>query len=332
AAEGRAADPGDRRRLPDGVRAGRRLRRHLDHHRADPDRGAPQRGPRVPANARDEPAAIHRARDRRARRADPARARPRAAHGRGRGLAPRVDPRSRRVPRRHGPLPCRARLGRRRRRRRTPGRGGRSRHRGEHMVRAPRLDGRGAQDGRGMTTTVASANRGTGAATGPVIECDGLVKIFKVADLEVVALQGLDLIVDRGEFVAIVGASGSGKSTLLSILGGMEVPSAGRVVVDGHLVAEMDAAERTAYRRSVLGFIWQQTARNLLPYLNARENVELPMLLEGGSRKQRRARSTELLELVGLTDRAEHRPGMLSGGEQQRVAIAVALANEPAIL
>jgi len=91
-----------------------------------------------------------------------------------------------------------------------------------------------------MTTTVASANRGTGAATGPVIECDGLVKIFKVADLEVVALQGLDLIVDRGEFVAIVGASGSGKSTLLSILGGMEVPSAGRVVVDGHLVVIHD--------------------------------------------------------------------------------------------
>ena len=172
----------------------------------------------------------------------------------------------------------------------------------------------------------------SGSATGPVIECDGLVKIFKVADLEVVALQGLDLIVDRGEFVAIVGASGSGKSTLLSILGGMEVPSAGRVVVDGHLVAEMDATERTAYRRNVLGFIWQQTARNLLPYLSARENIELPMLLEGGPRRKRRARSAELLELVGLTDRADHRPGMLSGGEQQRVAIAVALANEPAIL
>ena len=170
------------------------------------------------------------------------------------------------------------------------------------------------------------------AASGPLIECDGLVKIFKVADLEVVALQGLDLIVDRGEFVAIVGASGSGKSTLLSILGGLEVPSAGRVVVDGHLVAEMDAAERTGYRRSVLGFVWQQTARNLLPYLTARENIELPMLLEGISRKRRRARSAELLELIGLADRADHRPGALSGGEQQRVAIAVALANEPALV
>ncbi|TME10555.1 MAG: ATP-binding cassette domain-containing protein [Chloroflexi bacterium] len=169
-------------------------------------------------------------------------------------------------------------------------------------------------------------------ATEPLIECDGLVKIFKVADLEVVALQGLDLIVDRGEFVAIVGASGSGKSTLLSILGGLDVPSAGRVVVDGHLVAEMDAAERTGYRRRVLGFVWQQTARNLLPYLTARENVELPMLLEGISRKRRRARSTELLELIGLADRADHRPGALSGGEQQRVAVSVALANEPALV
>jgi ABC-type lipoprotein export system ATPase subunit len=186
-----------------------------------------------------------------------------------------------------------------------------------------------------MSTTIPGAKEATGPAGPagtPVIECDGLVKIFKVADLEVVALQGLDLIVDRGEFVAIVGASGSGKSTLLSILGGMEAPSAGRVLVDGHQVAEMDATERTAYRRKVLGFIWQQTARNLLPYLNARENIELPMLLEGVSRKKRRARSTELLDLVGLTERAEHRPGTLSGGEQQRVAIAVALANEPAVL
>ena len=183
-----------------------------------------------------------------------------------------------------------------------------------------------------MTTTSPGVAPDTGTAAGPVIECDGLVKIFKVADLEVVALQGLDLIVDRGEFVAIVGASGSGKSTLLSILGGMDVPSAGRVVVDGHLVAEMDAAERTGYRRSVLGFVWQQTARNLLPYLSARENIELPMLLEGVPRKRRRARSAELLELISLNDRADHRPGMLSGGEQQRVAIAVALANEPAIL
>jgi len=169
---------------------------------------------------------------------------------------------------------------------------------------------------------------------GPVatIQCDNLVKIYKVADLEVVALQGLDLVVDRGEFIAIVGASGSGKSTLLSILGGLDVPSAGRVVVDGHLVGEMGAAERTEYRRKALGFIWQQTARNLLPYLTARENVELPMLLEGLSRGKRKARATELLALVGLADRASSKPATLSGGEQQRVAIAVALANEPALI
>jgi ABC-type lipoprotein export system ATPase subunit len=166
----------------------------------------------------------------------------------------------------------------------------------------------------------------------PLILCDGVVKIFKVADLEVVALQGLDLVVEPGEFIAIVGASGSGKSTLLSILGGLDVPSAGRVVVDGHLVGEMGAAERTAYRRKVLGFVWQQTARNLLPYLTARENVELPMLLEGVSRSERQARASSLLELVGLSDRAGHKPGTLSGGEQQRVAIAVALANEPAVI
>ena len=170
------------------------------------------------------------------------------------------------------------------------------------------------------------------AAGMPLILCDGVVKIYKVADLEVVALQGLDLVVDPGEFIAIVGASGSGKSTLLSILGGLDVPSAGRVVVDGHLVGEMGAAERTEYRRKVLGFVWQQTAKNLLPYLTARENVEMPMLLEGLSRRQRRERSASLLELVGLKDRAEHRPSALSGGEQQRVAIAVALANEPALV
>ena len=146
------------------------------------------------------------------------------------------------------------------------------------------------------------------------------------------ALQGLDLVVDPGEFIAIVGASGSGKSTLLSILGGLDVPSAGRVVVDGHLVGEMGAAERTAYRRKVLGFVWQQTARNLLPYLSARENVELPMLLEGVASGERHRRARELLDLVGLGEHTEQRPATLSGGEQQRVAIAIALANEPAVI
>jgi ABC-type lipoprotein export system ATPase subunit len=165
---------------------------------------------------------------------------------------------------------------------------------------------------------------------GAQIACDNLVRIFKVADLEVVALQGLDLLVNPGEMIAIVGASGSGKSTLLNILGGLDVASAGRAVVAGHDLTRMGRRERTAYRRNVVGMIWQQTARNLLPYLSAVENVELPMILDG--RRGRRARAEELLRLVGLADRADHRPDRLSGGEQQRVAIAVALANAPAVL
>ena len=163
---------------------------------------------------------------------------------------------------------------------------------------------------------------------GAVIVCDGLVRIFKLADLEVVALQGLDLLVDGGEMVAIVGASGSGKSTLLGILGGMDVPSAGRAVVAGYDLGRMNGAERTRFRRRVVGFVWQQTSRNLLPYLSAVENVELPMVLDG--RTQRRQRALELLDLVGLADRATHRPDRLSGGEQQRVAIARALVTHPA--
>ena len=164
------------------------------------------------------------------------------------------------------------------------------------------------------------------------IACDGLIKIFKVADLEVVALQGLDLQVEQGELIAIVGASGSGKSTLLSILGGLEVPSAGRAAVAGHDLLAMSSGERTLFRRLVVGFVWQQTARNLLPYLNAEENVELPLILDGVPRAIRRDRARHLLELVGLAARAKHRPSQLSGGEQQRVAIAIALANDPRVL
>ena len=167
---------------------------------------------------------------------------------------------------------------------------------------------------------------------GALIVCDNLVKIYKVADLEVVALQGLDLVVEPGEFIALVGASGSGKSTLMNILGGLDVPSAGRAVVDGHVLANMGRRERTDYRRRVIGFVWQQTARNLLPYLTARQNVELPMMLNGIGRGDRELRAAALLARVGLAERAEHRPERLSGGEQQRAAIAVAIANEPAVL
>lgn len=165
-----------------------------------------------------------------------------------------------------------------------------------------------------------------------IIVCDNLVKIYKVADLEVVALQGLDLVVEKAEFVAIVGASGSGKSTLLNILGGLDTPSAGEVIVAGHDLLNMSHSERTLYRRKTIGFVWQQTARNLLPYLTALENVELPLILDGIPIYARYRRASELLDLVGLTGRRNHKPEQLSGGEQQRVAIATALANSPRIL
>lgn len=165
-----------------------------------------------------------------------------------------------------------------------------------------------------------------------LIVCDNLVKIYKIADLEVVALQGLDLMVDRGEFIAIVGASGSGKSTLLNILGGLDTPSAGKVHVAGYDLLSMDNDDRTTYRRRVIGFVWQQTARNLLPYLTAVENVAMPMTLDGGNVRFRTIKAMDLLEQVGLADRHDHRPAELSGGEQQRVAIATAVANGPSVI
>lgn len=165
-----------------------------------------------------------------------------------------------------------------------------------------------------------------------LVVCDNLVKIYKVDDLEVVALQGLDLLVNRGAFISIVGASGSGKSTLMNILGGLDVPSAGEVSVAGHSLLAMSDEERTHYRRNVIGFVWQQTARNLVPYLSALENVMLPMMLDDRPRRDRRDRAWDLLQLVGLSDRSDHLPAQLSGGEQQRVAIAVAMANRPDLL
>ncbi len=164
------------------------------------------------------------------------------------------------------------------------------------------------------------------------IVCDNLVKIYKVADLEVVALQGLDLIVDPGELIAVVGASGSGKSTLQNILGGLDTPTAGVARVADFDLASLTSRERTIYRREVVGFVWQQTARNLVPYLGAAENVELPLVLGGMGGRDRRDVAHELLALVGMSERAAHRPHQLSGGEQQRVAIAIALANRPKVL
>ncbi|WP_139997248.1 ABC transporter ATP-binding protein [Paenibacillus paridis] len=162
-----------------------------------------------------------------------------------------------------------------------------------------------------------------------MIRSEGLVKIYKMADLEVFALQGLDLLVEAGELMAIIGNSGSGKSTLLNMLGGLDKPSAGKLYVDGKDLLKFGEKELVAYKRDTVGFVWQNNARNLIPYLTALANVELPMLLRG---KRRRARAMELLEAVGLGHRMQNRLSELSGGEQQRVAIAIALANDPKLL
>jgi ABC-type lipoprotein export system ATPase subunit len=164
------------------------------------------------------------------------------------------------------------------------------------------------------------------------IVCDNLVRIYQTGDVEVQALQGLDLLVGRGEMIAVVGASGSGKSTLLNILSGLDKPTAGAVRVAGRDLMALKARDRLDYRRRTVGFIWQQTARNLLPYLTARENVVLPMSFAGTRRRQRAARAGELLDLLGVADVADRRPAQLSGGQQQRAAIATALANAPEVL
>jgi ABC-type lipoprotein export system ATPase subunit len=165
-----------------------------------------------------------------------------------------------------------------------------------------------------------------------LIICDNLVKIYQIADLEVVALQGLDLVVQRGELLGIVGPSGSGKSSLMNILGGLSRPSAGRVWVDGNDLLKLSDSALNRYRRSEVGFVWQQATRNLIPYLSAVENVMLPMTLAGQTERRKRRHANDLLEVVGLADRMHHSLAQLSGGEQQRVAISVALANSPSLL
>ena len=172
----------------------------------------------------------------------------------------------------------------------------------------------------------------TNTGQGPYILCDDLFKIYKIADLEVVALRGLDLSVDEGEVVAIVGASGSGKSTLLNLLAGFDTPSAGGVSVGGRDLLRMTSKEVEDYRQKEVGFVWQQTSRNLFPYLSSLENVALPMMLTNVSARERRERAERLLQLVGMEQRMSHTPERLSGGEQQRVAIAIGLANHPPLL
>ena len=170
------------------------------------------------------------------------------------------------------------------------------------------------------------------AETAPLIVCDTLVKIYTTKEVEVLALQGLDLTVNRGELMAIIGKSGSGKSTLMNIVGGLEVPSAGRIIVDGQNLAEFTERQMVQYRKKQIGFVWQKSGRNLFPYLTSLENIEAPMLAIHKSAKKRREKAEELLALVGMEHKRDSYPAQMSGGEQQRVAIAVALANEPEIL
>ncbi|MGW2519258.1 ABC transporter ATP-binding protein [Streptomyces sp. NPDC001617] len=194
-----------------------------------------------------------------------------------------------------------------------------------------------------MTTTHPTladlAHRATTARNRPayghdaLITCDRLVRIFTTDGIEVQALQGLDLLVREGELMALVGASGSGKSTLMNILAGLDTPTAGRARVAGHDLLTMTAKDRLAYRRTTIGFVWQQTSRNLLPYLTAAQNIALPMQLAGAQKRRSQSeRVLELLELLDIPDCRDRRPHQLSGGQQQRVAVAVALANDPAVL
>ena len=163
-----------------------------------------------------------------------------------------------------------------------------------------------------------------------MIQADGLVKIYKKKQTEVLALQGLDLTVEEGELTALIGNSGSGKSTFLNMIGGLDRPSAGSLMVCGKNLFKMSEKELVAYKRDTVGFVWQNNGRNLLPYLSVLENIMLPMNLKDAKKKKEKA--LELLDRVGLSSKKNSRMNMMSGGEQQRVAIAIALANSPKIL
>lgn len=164
-----------------------------------------------------------------------------------------------------------------------------------------------------------------------IIECENLIKIYKTADLEVVALQGLDLIVEEGELTAIIGNSGSGKSTLLNMIGCLDTPSAGKLFVDGKDLFKLTKKEIEIYKRETAGFVWQNNARNLIPYLTAAENIELALSI-GGKSKDMRNEALKYLDMTGIVHRKNSKLSQLSGGEQQRVAIAIALCNNPKLL
>jgi ABC-type lipoprotein export system ATPase subunit len=170
------------------------------------------------------------------------------------------------------------------------------------------------------------------SSAAPLVDCAGVVHIYRSGDQEVVALQGLDLTVDAGEMVAIVGRSGSGKTTLMNVLAGVLRPSAGRAVVCDTDVGQMEEGERSRFRRRLVGYIFQDPSANLTPDLSAIDNAQLPAAGAGMPWRQRRDRARDVLELLGLGHRAGQRPSELSTGEQQRLALAVALANQPRLL
>ena len=184
-----------------------------------------------------------------------------------------------------------------------------------------------------MTSDMANEATDNDLITGensPMVLAENLVKIYKTSELEVLALQGLDLRVERGELTAIIGNSGSGKSTFLNMLGGLDEPSAGKLFVDGKNLFKLTQKEKVIYKRDTVGFVWQNNGRNLLPFMNAMENIMVPMHLT--SEKNKKERALELLDLVGMSHRKYSRMNQLSGGEQQRIAIAIALANKPKLL
>ncbi|MCR4648594.1 MAG: ABC transporter ATP-binding protein [Lachnospiraceae bacterium] len=165
-----------------------------------------------------------------------------------------------------------------------------------------------------------------------ILVCDGLVKLYKTKDVEVMALQGLELEIGRGELVAIIGKSGSGKSTLLNMIGGLEKPTTGKLYVDGNDLFAMPEKGLVEYRRHTVGFVWQNSGQNLFPYLTALQNVEAPLYFENMSQKKRKEKALSLMKMIGIDHKANSYPTQMSGGEQQRVAIAVALAHDPKIL
>jgi putative ABC transport system ATP-binding protein len=171
---------------------------------------------------------------------------------------------------------------------------------------------------------------GPSSANTPVLACEQVVRSYPMGSAIVQAVRGIDLTITRGEFAAITGPSGCGKSTLLHLLGAVDIPTTGRVLVNGRDTASLSDREATDFRLRHIGFVFQRFY--LMPTLSALENVELPLAEAGMDKRKRKARARELLGYVGLGDRLDHRPTQLSGGEQQRVAIARALANEPALL